>query len=765
MSDWKTYHLHLTGIVQGVGFRPTVHQFAQKRGLKGYVKNGADGLHIVFNAADLQAAQDIKEHILLLTPSLAYIEQITLDEMAGHSYGQFEIIESDQFSEQVHLAFTPDYALCAPCRQEVHDPANRRFNYPFITCTCCGPRYSIIRQLPYDRHRTTMVPYTMCKLCQTEYNDLHHRRYFSQTNSCADCGIKLSVEGKSFAGGQEVIRYVTAELQQGKIIAVKGIGGFLLLADAANPEAIRILRKRKHRPDKPLAVMCHRLEEVRSWADVSAMAEQALTSVVAPIVLLPIKPEAFANLDLAGIAPGLNSLGIMLPYAPLFELLLSSFGKPVIATSGNFSQAPVIYKNHLAVRGLENIADIILSHDRDIVLPQDDSVWRFSSRYQQKIILRRSRGMAPSFFGYQPLTGATVLATGALNKSTFAIMARQQVLISQYLGNTESVDAQESYLEVLKHLVETLQIQPEVYLADLHPQYFSTVLADEMANSNGRPLVLVQHHKAHFAAVMAEHHLISGEDAVLGVIWDGTGLGEDGQIWGGEFFIYQRRTMTRCGQLEYFPLLLGDKMAREPRLSALALGFDNPELSERLKTKFSTTEWQYYEKLIPAQKAAINTSSVGRLFDAVACLLGLADKQSYEGHAALWLENLAQNYLNHHGFNFDGDYLDLGLPGATDWSGQSILGGIADDLQDRKPADYIAAKFHYTLTRVIENVIQQTKVQQVAFSGGVFQNACLVDLLVWKLQDRCKLFFHQQLSPNDENIAYGQLVYYDQEIK
>lgn len=764
MSEWITYHLHLTGIVQGVGFRPKVHQWAQNQGLTGYVSNGPDGLHIIFNAQNEQKAHEIRQQILLLVPSRAHIEKITIEEKPNQHYDHFTIREPDTFPEEIHLALTPDYALCEECRKEVHDQHNRRYHYPFITCTLCGPRYSIIRELPYDRHRTTMSTYTMCKPCHEEYTNIDDRRYYSQTNSCAACGVTLSVAGKAIKDAEEIINYASKALGEGRIVAIKGIGGFLLLADATNSLVIKKLRARKHRPDKPLAVMCRTLIDAKKWAVISESAMKALTSPIAPIILLPLKTMAMEYLDLGGIAPGLNSIGIMVPYAPLFDLLLSNFGKPVVATSGNFSHAPVIYKNQQAVQGLAGIADVCIIHDRDIVVPQDDSVWRFSSRYHQKIILRRSRGMAPSFFGYQAASTQSILATGALNKSTFALLAHQQVLISQYLGNTDSLDAQESYQEVLHHLLNTLQNRPEIYLSDLHPQYFSTSLAAEMAKTSNCPLVQIQHHKAHFAAVLAENKLLSNEDPVLGVIWDGTGLGDDGYIWGGEFFLYQQKTMTRCGQMEYYPVLLGDKMAREPRLCALALGYDDPLLQELLKAKFSEAEWTYYQKLLHSNLSSMQTSSVGRLFDAVACVLGLADMQSYEGHAALLLENEAQNYVNQNGYNFEDGYADLTTWKESYWSGRTILQVIGHDLRNEKSVDYIAAKFHFILSLIIENMAQHLQVKKLAFSGGVFQNACLVDMIIWKLQDGYNLYFNQQLSPNDENISFGQLVYYDQRI-
>ena len=765
MTTWKTYHLHLSGIVQGVGFRPYVHQFALECALNGFVCNDVDGLHVEFNAPDDVTAENIKNKLIKNAPKLARIDEIKLYKTSRTNYDGFIIRTGHNMTTSMHLALPPDYALCLSCRQELNDPDNRRYHYPFITCTSCGPRYSIIRSLPYDRPHTTMSPYKQCHQCESEYYNLQDRRYYSQTNSCPVCGIHLSVIGHPFSTQDDLLAYLVNGLKEGKIIAVKGIGGFLLLVDAGNAQAIRNLRIKKNRPDKPLAIMCHNVEQVDLWSKIDDPVKEVMFSEVAPIVLLPVQDMRASSLCFDEIAPGLHAVGVMLPYTPLFELLLKLFVRPVVATSGNFSHAPVIYKNEVAEQGLKAIADEIVVHDRDIILPQDDSVWRFSTLYQQKIILRRSRSMAPAYFGYSPKQNLTVLATGALNKSTFCILARQQVLISQYLGNTDSLDAQDSYREVLEHLLTSLQVEPQLLVSDLHPQYFSTLLAGELTEKlklQVKP-IMVQHHKAHFAAILAEHNLLDQTEPILGVIWDGTGLGDDGQIWGGEYFSYHRHRMVRCGQLRYYPVLLGDKMAREPRLSALALLGDDSEVRKIIEPQFTKQEWSYYLKL-REENAPLQTSSVGRLFDAVASLLRLSQKQSYEGHAALLLEDAAQLYINRYGVNFDGSYWDQN-DAPEHWSGKDICLNIISDIEQNKSVNFIAAKFHYTLVCIIEAIAVKHNFSQVAFSGGVFQNACLVDLIIGSLRNKFKLYFHEKLSPNDENISFGQLVSVDQQFQ
>lgn len=757
----EVFHLHLTGIVQGVGFRPMVYNFAKQLGLKGYVCNAADGLHIEFIAKESEV-EIIVNKLLGQAPPLAKVRHWHLNKTIFKAYEDFVIKDSDENAD-ARLPLTPDFALCNDCRNEMHDAANRRFHYPFITCTQCGPRYSIIEQLPYDRINTTMNDFAMCESCEEEYSSSTNKRYFSQTNSCGDCGIQLRLyAGKKLIIDQDqqaIIHTVCEALTQGKIVAVKGIGGYLLLCDAANSDAIKTLRSRKHRPSKPFAIMCGSIASADEFVRLNDAAKALLVSPVSSVVLAKAKKNT--ALALEDIAPGLRSLGVMIPYAPLFELILSEFKKPVIATSGNISNSPVIFNDEQALEYLPAIADLIVTHNRTIVTPQDDSVVRFTSLKEQPIIIRRSRGWAPSFFGYERMNKNTMLATGALMKSSFTIAQLDNIYVSQYLGSTDSYDAQLSYRQTLLHLLHVLKASPQVIITDKHPQYFSNELAKELAVKYKTELIEVQHHKAHFAAVLAENNLLQTDEKVLGVIWDGTGLGDDGQIWGGEFFLYHQNNMHRYRHVNYFPQLLADKMAREPRIAALALCSAVTEAVDLLQLKFSTTEWALYRSMLN-KKDMLKSCSVGRIFDAVACLLGICDKQLYEGEAALLLETRAQEYVDENGYEFS--YYYSAGEGNQSISAAVLLEQLVQAIKLNKTSGEIAASFHFSLVMLVKQVAENINCKKIAFSGGVFQNALLVDLMQYHLSDQFELFFHKELSPNDENISFGQLVYADQGI-
>ncbi|MCX6217336.1 carbamoyltransferase HypF [Spirosoma sp.] len=761
-----TFHLHLTGQVQGVGFRPFVWQLARSMNLKGTVSNGADGVHIYINT-DLETAPVFTRRVRAEAPALARIQSVEITEVKPIDFDDFAIVES-QAAGPASLLLTPDLALCDACRAEMNDPANRRLGYVFTTCTHCGPRYSILRQLPYDRPATTMAPFGMCADCEREYHDPSNRRFYAQTNSCPKCPVEICVydaSGRQLKASQAALLCtLTSSLRGGCIVAVKGIGGFLLLCDATNADAIHQLRERKHRPTKPLAVLFPNVNQLRQDCELADDELALLMSPTAPIVLLNKRATTLSGLAVDQLAPGLDQLGVMLPYAPLLALLANAFGKPLVATSGNSSGSPICYTNEQALDQLPAVADLILTHNRDIVVPQDDSVVRLSLVFRQPIVLRRSRGLAPTVMpvGFTH-PNANVLALGASIKSTFAWQLRGNTYVSQYLGDLESYDTQTNFRATLDHFLSLFDATPDAVLADQHEGYFSTQLAHELATVWGVPFVAIQHHEAHLAAVLAENKLMEQAEPVLGFIWDGTGYGTDGQIWGGEFIIFENGEFDRVGHFDYFDALLGDKMPREPRLSALSLAVYVPGADELLRPKFTEKEWNLYSKLPElaqtAGKNRLKTSSAGRLFDAVAALLGLADKVSYEGEAALLLENCAARYVRTNGFTIAQSYLPETLL-TTRIPTQIIVEGVVNDLQAGLPVDQIAATFHYTLVQAVAAVAQQTGSRQLAFSGGVFQNGLLVDWLRHELEPAHQLYFHQQLSPNDECISFGQIAHY-----
>ena len=694
-------------------------------------------------------------------PQHALVTHRSIHTASDTVFTDFRIMPSKKESEFPEVLIPPDFSLCGQCRNELHDPANRRHQYAFTTCTVCGPRYSIVQALPYDREHTSMEAFLICPDCEKEYNDPGNRRFHSQTNSCPACGISMKMMGPGgncFAEGeQKIFAAIQQQLVAGKIIAVKSTAGYLLLCDATNAAAVQVLRKRKHRPAKPLAVMFISEAQVANYAFISEQERKALVSPVAPIVLVRIKDAA--DLALNGIAPGLSSIGAMLPSAPLLEIIAREFEKPLVATSANISNSPIIYRDEEALLHLKDIADYIVIHNRQIITPQDDSVMQFTPRWRQPIILRRSKGMAPAFIGYHPAGDDTLLATGAFMKSSFTIKSKNNTYISQYLGNTGTIEAQQSYVSAMNSLMEILHGKPDAVIADKHPGYFSSQLAQELAAANQSGITAVQHHKAHFAAVLAENNLLHSEAPVLGVIWDGTGWGDDGQIWGAEFFVYRSATMSRCCHFDYFPQLMNDKMAREPRLSAFAActGIKNAE--GLLQQKFSTAEWALYRKMLQADKQ-LQCCSMGRIFDAVASLLNICDIQSYEGEAAMQLQSLAETYTDVNGYNINESYCANSNAGNC-LSVASLFNALVNDLLLGRPPAFIAAKFHYSLVQVVGIIADQQAITTIAFSGGVFQNALLVDMMQELLSGRFQLHFHRQLSPNDENISFGQMLYYD----
>ncbi len=751
-----TYHIHINGQVQGVGFRPFVYKLAEKMGIDGWVSNTNDGVHIEFNATPGMAAQ-FYHAIINTAPVNAIITDHRIHEIASKKFSSFIIKESFP-ANRPDLLLTPDIAICPECKKEISENNNRWYNYPFTTCLNCGPRYSIITGLPYDRENTTMVTLAECENCATEYNDVHNRRHYSQTISCSQCAIPMHLYN---AGGEEInteqnviLAEVNRLLHEGGIIAVKGIGGYLLLCDATNEFSITTLRKRKHRPAKPFALLYADVEMAKADAEIHRIEIEALLDKSAPIVLCKLKTRSGNNICPDLIAPDLTKIGIMLPYTPLLLLIAKSFDKPLIATSGNVSGSPIIYKDNDALSSLNDIADYILTYDREIVAPQDDSVMQFTST-GQKIILRRSRGLAPNYYPNPfQYSNESVLAMGGELKSSFAILNHHNLYTSQFLGDQANLESQNAYTETLDHMLQLLQAKPGRILIDKHPGYFVSLNGKEKGLLENIPITSIQHHKAHFGAVLAENDLLRTGDSVLGIVWDGTGYGDDEQIWGGEIFIYEEGQMDRVAHLDYFSQLLGDKMSREPRLSALSL-FKNFTAKQKILEKhFSDEEWKYYQKGIQ-QPHQLLTSSMGRLLDGLASVLGICQHNSYEGEAAMKLEAEAWKH-RHYSFEY------YPLPLINKRIDHSVmLSYILEDLEERKETSFIAWKIFCSLAKAIENISEYFSIDKIAFSGGVFQNELLTELIIELLSQKKELYFHQQLSPNDECIGFGQIACYE----
>ena len=748
--------------MQGVGFRPYVYVLAKANAIKGCVSNTNDGVHIKFNATDADGKLFYKK-IIANAPQQATIIRHTITEIDREEFVDFKIANSIH-NNPPNLLLTPDFALCNECKQELNNPKNRRYNYPFITCTQCGPRYSIVKCLPYDRENTTMANFEMCTSCKEEYNNPLDKRYFSQTNSCKDCAIQMTMYNNNtnsvLKDNDAILQEINTQLVSGKIVSVKGIGGYLLLCDATNKNAIKELRKRKQRYTKPFAVMFANENQLQNYANPSKEELECISSSISPIVILNAKQDR--SISLNDISPNLNTIGAMLPNAALLYLIARQIQKPLVTTSANISNSPIIYKDHDALQYLKHIADFIVTNNREILTPQDDSVVQFTKQSKRQIILRRARGMAPSYLSNSNTINHNCIATGALMKSSFAIQANDKLYFSQFLGNTDTLEAQQYYSSTLTHLSAVLNLKPLQIISDKHPHYFSTELANALAEKYKINVTQVQHHKAHFAAVLAENYLLNYTEPILGVILDGTGFGDNGKIWGSEFFIYENNTMQRVYCFDYFPQLLVDKMVREPRLSALSICNNVTGSDVLLQSKFTETEWNLYKKILQSENQ-IECSSMGRIFDAVASLLNVCDKQSYEGEAAMYVQKLAENYFESNDYAMLESYFSTGahlrrIPTET------LFTGIVNDILKKKNFDFIAAKFHFSLVHIVEIAAANLQIKKIAFSGGVFQNTLLVDMLE-KQMNKKELYFNSKLSANDENISFGQLVYVNSKIK
>lgn len=744
-------HIHIEGLVQGIGFRPFVYKLANWLQLKGTVCNGVDGVHIKAGGEP----QQIEMLLYLLkddAPKEAVITSFKCRDIKPIATDDFQIVESDSKGTP-NLLITPDLGLCDACRDDITSAKNKRHNYPFTTCTHCGPRYSILKSLPYDRHTTSMDVFDMCPVCETEYNDPYNRRHFSQTNSCPDCTIHMKLTDSSgnviATEWNEILPQLIDSLKSGNIAAVKGIGGYLLMTDATNAEAVKKLRERKHRPTKPFALMYLNTQMLQGDAEPSAEEIKAFESIQSPIVLAKTKEFPASGICAEEIAPGLNHIGAMRPYTAMFELLMREWKKPIIATSGNVSGSPIVYEDDEALKSLNNIANVFLIHDREIQISEDDSVVRFVNKHP--LMIRRSRGYAPTYFNTAFTNDdSCVLALGADMKSAFALQANGRIYVSQYLGDLETYESQQFFRHTLDHMLKLLRGQPQYILTDAHPGYFSTQLGEELGKIWGVPVEKVFHHQAHAWSVLAENKLLDKEEPILCVVWDGTGYGQDKQMWGGEFFIYHNNHIKRSGHLSYTPVWQGDAMAREPRLSALLMCKDLEEAA-LLKEKFTDAEWNYYTKLIQSKENRF-TSSMGRLFDALASILNLCNHNTFEGEAAMLLESIARDGECEERYEVNWNYHTLEIT--------PLLAQIWKDVKAGVSAEKIAYKFHAFLAEAINYYASHHHVKDIALSGGVFQNTLLVELIEKRVHGHFHLHLHKELSPNDENISLGQLAYH-----
>jgi len=743
----KSFKISITGLVQGVGFRPYIYGLAQSLSLNGTVSNCDKGVIIMVNG-DESTVKSFYQTITANPPPVSKIEACAITEVPAVALEGFKIIPSETTGSP-NLRLTPDFAICEDCVKELNNPDNRRYHYPFTTCVNCGPRWAITQNFPFDRENTSIGAFPMCDDCFKEYEKPSDRRFHSQTNSCIHCGFHLTLRDSCNnlieVPNKDILSETAKLIKEGNIVAIKNTSGYLLCCHAENKDAIIKLRRLKKRPKKPFAVMYPSLQKLKDEIPLSLKQIEAFESAERPIVIVSTENH-HSRIDFESIAPGLNQLGVMVPYTGILHLLGQYLNFPIVATSGNIHGSPILSNEKEAFQKLKGVADYFVHHELPIEHPQDDSVLKFSFVNDIPVLFRRSRGYAPNVFIKLPKATQKILAMGSDLKSTIALLPNKQLYVSQYLGNLENFDVYERFTSETDALLRIFQCQPEVLLVDEHPRYFSSSFGKELAQRFNIPSIAIQHHKAHFASVLGEHQLFGDGDKILGVVWDGVGFGDDHQVWGGEFFEYQNGSMERIGHFDYFDWLAGDKMSKEPRLAAFSL------IEDDVASKFSSEEFAIYSSL--KQKKTLKTSSVGRLFDAVASILNLCDFNTFEGEASMLLENQIGPYELSKCTNYCNLSLDGSIPTFE------LLTNVLKDVRQNTSVQQIAANFIYTLASIIIAFAGKHGYQSICCSGGVFQNTTLVDMLVAMKPEAFKLYFNKELSPNDENISFGQIMYY-----
>lgn len=752
MNRLAGVRISVRGVVQGVGFRPFVYALADRYKLRGWVRNTSAGVEIEVDGAP-QALQSFVDSLQREAPPLARIDECVVEEKEVDGFRSFRILRSSP-QPGAFQPISPDVSLCEDCRRELHDPQDRRYRYPFINCTNCGPRFTIIKDIPYDRPNTTMAPFAMCRACAAEYDDPLDRRFHAQPVACPDCGpqIWLTIGGERTAEREAALQAARRLLREGKILAVKGLGGFHLACDATNEAAVRELRRRKLRVDKPFALMAYDLDAVAAQCEMSEDERRLLTARERPIVILERSAQSAVS---PLVAPAQHTIGFMLPYTPLHELLLEpedGFPPALVMTSGNISEEPIATQNDEAQERLAALADAFLLHDRGIETRCDDSVVRClqGERYP----LRRSRGYAPDPL---PLAwdGPPVLAGGPELKNTFCLTRERYAFMSHHIGDLQNYETLQSYEQGIQHFERLFRIDPQVLAYDLHPDYLATRYILERAQRENLPAIGVQHHHAHIAACMAEHGL-SAEDEVIGLAFDGTGYGEDGAIWGGEVLLASYADYTRAFHLAYFPMPGGEAAVKQPWRLALAWllssdlpwDADLPPVQARSKRSLRLVGQQIAGRINTPQ-----TSSMGRLFDAAAALIGVRQDVNYEAQAAIELEACADpEEEGAYRFPLSGGGIDT----------RPACRAIVKDLRSGEPAGHIAARFHNGLAdmavAVSRALREERGVARVALSGGVWQNMFLLRKVISGLErEGFEVLLHRRVPANDGGIALGQV--------
>ncbi|MDO4411223.1 MAG: carbamoyltransferase HypF [Akkermansia sp.] len=740
--------VNIDGAVQGVGFRPFVYRLATKYTLRGYVCNTTGGVELWLEGEGKKAMVD---ELISHLPEHSRIDKVDIKGVTAEGYKEFRILTSSNLESGVPIML-PDLAPCSECLKEMTEPNNRRYLYPFINCTHCGPRYSIIENMPYDRPYTAMKGFEMCEECRREYEDEKDRRFHAQPIACPKCGPQLQLRDKD---GQEITpphlwEEVTARLKAGQIIGMLGVGGFQLLVDATQEEAVKRLRQRKGRDARPFAVMVPNISYGEKLGKLNKQERKLLLSYAAPIVLAERHPQT----ELApAVCQFSRFVGLMLPSSPLHALLMKAWGKSLVVTSGNISGEPLCVSFEEAKKKLRGIADVFLTHNRPVLRPVDDSVVRVCAG--KEMVLRRARGYAPLPVWHTGENTADILAYGAELKNTLCLSKNGVVIMSQHLGDMISSETVKHAQKTCQLLEETLNFSPELQVYDIHPD--QTLKNIKHQTNPQVPSLYVQHHEAHVWACVAEHQVAL---PALGVAWDGVGYGDDGSIWGGEFFyLPENGKAKRIARIKPFRLIGGDRAAKHPARCALSLVLqcqkDCPEIEARLNNELGAER----KAIEIMAKNGINSpwcSSMGRLFDAVAFLCGFRGEQGCEGHAAMYLEGLVQakNDEREEAYKW---HLTEGEIIEADWS--EVLMGIERDVQNKVPVSHIARKFHESLVDLVRMLIQKAGLTRVALGGGCFQNAFLLEGLEQMTQHiGCELHVPEQIPCNDGGISFGQVV-------
>lgn len=752
MSENTSLSIFIKGIVQGVGFRPFIYNLAQKNQLNGWVRNTSSGVEIEISGTKKQI-ENFLNAIDRDSPPLSRIDSINSKAINRLNTSDFQILSSQPNAGEF-MPISPDTSICQDCYNELFDPQNPRFRYPFINCTNCGPRFTIIKDIPYDRPNTSMEVFSMCDYCEKEYLDPINRRFHAQPIACPECGpeVQFIQNGEIIAKKEGAIVKARQTLKNGGILAIKGLGGYHLACDATNQKSVKNLRSRKKRSDKPFALMAFNLDLIKNHCEVNPHEQQLLQSQTRPVILLD-KKSISKIVD--EVAPNQSTFGFMLPYTPLHYLLLEpakEFPDVFIMTSGNISEEPIAYLDNEAINRLDEIADAFLVHNRPIHMRIDDSVIRIIR--SKPYILRRARGYAPDSIQL-PFHTQDIFAAGAELKNTFCLAREKYAFLSHHIGDLENLETLSSYKEGIKHYEKLFRVKPKLIACDLHPDYLATGYAVERSEKENLPLVFIQHHHAHLASVLADN-LWDSENNVIGLCYDGTGYGTDGAIWGGEVLVGNYQKYQRRFHLKYTPLPGGDLAVRTPARMAMSYLWTNDIPWETIFPCVSALCMEERTVLRLQLEKSLNspkTSSMGRLFDAAAAFMGGRQKVNYEGQAAIEMEAFAdKNESGSYPLLLSNDIIDT----------KPLWQAMVKDLHSGISKETMAGRFHNSIAdisvSICKTIREQTGENTVALSGGVWQNKVLLLNTIYKLQEEnFQVLWHQKVPPNDGGIALGQI--------